>query len=68
MTRYLYVINMSKLPFNNQSCKTAKIMFTLSVLTPLYIPNFTQYNLIDNYPGHNIEGPLNNSDYINITF
>jgi len=68
MTRYLYVINMSKLPFNNQSCKTAKIMFTLSVLAPLYIPNFTQYNLIDNYPGHNIEGPLNNSDYINITF
>jgi hypothetical protein len=79
MTRYLYIINTTRLPEPQQpGCLQMKAMFSLETLRdcpnfngpcglPITSTGFTDYSvLIDNYPTHDLYGPLTPTDYSNI--
>ncbi|MEM0272854.1 MAG: hypothetical protein QW514_09975 [Thermoprotei archaeon] len=70
MTRYLFMVNMSQMPLKT-GCNNIKMMFDLNTFlpNPFYYPNGTMnaMNLIDNYPSHLPNGPLNYSEYLNYT-
>jgi hypothetical protein len=73
MTRYLYAINMSRLPESAGSgCMKLGIMWNLSTFHPFGIrSNQTQtgvdfLSLNDAYPTHSIDAPLLYSDYLTL--
>src|SRR5579884_3968894 len=68
MTRYLYVINMTRLPQVTEGCRKIEMMFSLYSILPFGLNTggsfFDFYPLIDNYPSHSLYGPFNYSKYL----
>jgi hypothetical protein len=66
MTRYLFVINASRVPNLGSGCVSLQAMFNLTSLSPFATATTANFQVTDNFPAHRIDGPLNYSNYLTL--